>query len=248
MDGIIVDKAALDAPYDGDGRRFRLDIDHLAAQPGEKLALTGPSGAGKTTTLDFLALLNRPATLGQYTLTGPEIRLDISADLLAGHLDRLAPFRAGPIGYIPQIGGMLPFLSAKENALVPVRAGGTGIDISVRNRLAHLSEQLGLADHLSKYRKQLSGGERKRVSILRALIRPRLLLLADEPTAGLDDAMAERVMDLIGSVCATDKTICIMATHDIDRARVLGYDPVTVRRHADGARIARRISSEAVSA
>lgn len=229
MNLLLVTGAVIEASHPA-GERFVLRIPHLAAGPGDRIALVGPSGAGKSTTLEFLALLRRPEELATYMLPGGGGSRDVARELLTGSLDLLARRRAADIGYVPQSGGLLPFVSARENALTCVRAAGRPVDLDVRFRVDHWMSTLGLDRDLDKRRGQLSGGERKRVAVLRALAIPRSLLLVDEPTAGLDETNAEMTINALCRACRDDATICVVAMHDVDRALRHGFRPVPVEK------------------
>lgn len=221
-----------------DQEQFALHVPLLAARPGEMIALVGRSGAGKSTLLEFLALLTRPAALDRYALVADGEAQDLTEGLLSGDLGAYAHLRAGPVGYVAQNGGLLPFLSARENALMSLRAAGLAMDADGRRRFDEAAERLGIAGDLDKRRAELSGGERKRVALLRVLSRRRALIVADEPTSGLDDATAEQVIQAFIEVARSEGTMVLAAMHDRDRAEAAGFRLAPIDR-PEGATSAR---------
>jgi len=207
---------------------FQLNIPQLVLEPGETIVLLGPSGSGKSTCLELLALLRPAAQVREFLLATQEGIMDISRPVQEGKLDRLSRLRAGPIGYVPQSGGLLPFLDARRNALSSIELGGKTGDPALAKRFQWIAGILGLTEHLGKMRSELSGGQRKRVAILRGLAVPRSLLLLDEPTAGLDDELADRVMELVQALCAKEHTACITAMHDSVRAEAFGFRKLSI--------------------
>lgn len=208
--------------------RFTLTLDHLQAEAGDRIALVGRSGSGKSTLIEFLALLVRPAELDRYDIKLNQQCANLGPRLLDGQFDDLASMRARQIGYVPQNGGLLPFISARENALASLRASGFAMDDVVLSNLQGMAERLGISNDLHKRRALLSGGERKRVALLRALVSPRSLILADEPTSGLDDATADQAITVLCETAERHGTICIASMHDTDRARAAGFRMVKV--------------------
>lgn len=211
----------LQAGRDGD---FTLDIPALRLAAGDALAITGASGSGKSTLLEFLALLRQPTALKHFAInTGQGEMRDVAPDLLAGRTDALARLRAGPIGYVPQMGGVLPFLPARAHAEAGLRLAGLAEDPSAWDRFDRLAGRLGLQQHMGKTREALSGGQRKRVSLLAGLSVKRRLLLADEPTAGLDDRLARSALELLVEIARSEKTAVLIATHDAEAAQRAGF-------------------------
>ncbi len=180
----------------------------LALDGGENLAILGPSGSGKSTLLHIAGTLDRP--------TSGAVRLD-------GHdpfqLDEpgLADFRSRQIGFVFQDHHLLPQCSVLENVLLPTMAGNNADDDSLE-RANKLLERVGLADRLDHRPAELSGGEKQRVAVARALIRRPALLLADEPTGNLDRTTAAAVGQLCWSCKPQEQTMLIVVTHSLELA------------------------------
>ncbi len=175
----------------------------LAVARGEFAAITGESGAGKSTLLAILGALQLP-TSGTVRIGG--------ADLVALSPDWLADFRRETIGFVFQAYNLLPYLSARENVMVPLSPSRK----SPREK-ASLSDALlaavGLSGKEGRLPSQLSGGECQRVAIARALVHDPPILLADEPTGNLDSATGEQILDLFGALHERGKTV-LMVTHN----------------------------------
>jgi putative ABC transport system ATP-binding protein len=174
----------------------------LELAPGEFVAVAGPSGSGKTTLLAMLGGLDRP-TSGRVLLGGE--------DLYARSADALARLRAASVGFVFQSHNLIPTLTAQENVALAVRRvrGAAGAERGARAALG----ALGLATRLQRLPGALSLGEQQRVAVARALAVAPALLIADEPTASLDGAHGEQVLDAIDSLrrggCAV-----LLASHD----------------------------------
>lgn len=226
----------LDIDPDGDDP-VSLHLDALDLAPGETCILYGKSGIGKTTLLEVLAGLRAPNAAGHITLTDLAGQSWDMAGLYGdAALADLVALRAGPVGYVPQGGAVLPFLNARQNVLLgagePAQASNR-----LQGRLLALSAALDMDAHLGKLRAALSGGQRKRVALMRGLIQPRALLLLDEPTAGLDNAMADHALSVILEQVRRDGSAAIIVMHDIDRAVGLGLQPFELLREANSARV-----------
>ena len=183
-----------------------LDLNEFHVDAGEQVALIGKSGGGKTTLLHLIAGLLAPDT-GSIKIDGVEL-----TKLSEQGRDR---FRAGAIGYVFQTFNLLPAFSALEN----VRLGMTfGLGRQPLARAAELLDRVGLADRANYKPSQLSVGQQQRVSIARALAGQPKLLLADEPTANVDPASAENVLELIRSTCKEEGVAMLMVTHDMEIA------------------------------
>ena len=174
----------------------------MRLERGEAAAVMGPSGSGKTTLLSVLGALERP-TAGTVTLEGENpFALDD---------DRLAAFRNRRIGYVFQDHCLLPQCTLLENVLVPTLVGAA--DAGAEARARTLLDAVGLGARLDHVPAQLSGGEKQRAAMARALIREPLLMLCDEPTGNLDARSADAVMGLLLELHRTQRNILIVVTH-----------------------------------
>jgi putative ABC transport system ATP-binding protein len=171
---------------------------------GELSFLVGPSGCGKTTLISIIAgLLDR--TAGELSVLGTNVdELSASERVL---------FRRRNLGFIFQQFNLLPALTAAENVAVPLIAAGTSRRGAVERASALLS-QLGLGNRLRALPSTLSGGQQQRVAIARALIHEPRLVVCDEPTAALDHASGEAVMELLAANAVRPGRTVIVVTHD----------------------------------
>lgn len=170
---------------------------------GENLAVIGPSGSGKSTFLHIAGTLDRPTT-GTASLLGQDLNQIPDK--------QLAAFRNQNIGFVFQEHYLLPQLSALENILVPIVAQGKTDKDSV-DRANELLNRVGLAERAQHLPAQLSGGEKQRVAVARALIRNPVLVLADEPTGNLDSVNADRIGEILLDVPVQENAILICVTH-----------------------------------
>ncbi len=175
----------------------------LSVETGTMVAVMGPSGAGKSTLLTIAGGLEEPDE-GDVLVDG--------ASLSRMSRNGRARLRRRVIGYVFQDYNLLAGLTAAENVSLPLELDGVPARKARAAGMAAL-EQLGLASRAGNYPDQLSGGERQRVSIARAVVGERRLLLADEPSGALDAANAEAVMDLVRAAC--DRGVAaVVVTHD----------------------------------
>ena len=178
----------------------------FSLERGAAIAVMGPSGSGKSTLLYVLGALEPPSS-GTVTLDG---RNPFS---LAER--EQAAFRNRHVGFVFQDHSLLPQCSVLENVLSPTLVAPPG-DRDPRadeDRARALLEQVGLADRLEHRPAELSGGEKQRAALARALIRNPVLLLCDEPTGNLDRASADAVADLLLALHAARETILVVVTH-----------------------------------
>ena len=179
---------------------------NLTLQRGEAAAIMGPSGSGKSTLLYILGALD-PPTSGTFTLDGTNPYGMSERDQAA--------FRNSQIGFVFQDHSLLPQCSVLENVLTPTLVAppsekNAGAD---QARARKILAQVGLGGRLDHRPGELSGGEKQRAAIARALIRNPRLLLCDEPTGNLDTSIAESVADLLLDLHARHQTILVVVTH-----------------------------------
>ncbi len=207
----------------GGGRVEVLDGVDLRLAAGEAVAITGPSGSGKSTLLHLIGALDAPDA-GRVALDG--------IDPYALPDAELARFRNRQVGFVFQDHHLLPQYSILENALLPAQAFGaaTGEDVA---RARSLLERVGLSHRLDHRPGQISGGERQRAAVARALVREPRLLLCDEPTGSLDRANADGVAELLFELHRAEGNILIVVTHSGELAGRFAR-----RAELDGGRLA----------
>ena len=182
------------------------DID-LHIGRGEAVGLVGPSGSGKSTLLMVMAGLERADT-------GSIVAADTNLNKLDE--DALARFRGRNVGIVFQSFHLIPTMTALENVAVPLElAGAADAHARARDELA----AVGLADRLSHYPAQLSGGEQQRVALARALAPNPAILVADEPTGNLDETTGQQIIDLLFAGHVERGTTLVLVTHDGALAR-----------------------------
>jgi len=179
----------------------------LAMKRGDAAAIMGPSGVGKSTLL-YIAGGLEPPTSGRVLVDGSD----------PGQLGEkeLAEFRNRKIGFLFQDHCLLPQCSVLENVLIPTLVTKDGSQHADRAR--RLLQQVGLGERLDHRPSELSGGEKQRAALARALIQRPMLLLCDEPTGNLDEASAGVVADLLLDLHRQQETILIVVTHSPDLA------------------------------
>jgi putative ABC transport system ATP-binding protein len=178
-----------------------LDIPRLAVAAGEQVVIRGRSGGGKTTLLNAIAGLTT-VDAGRIVLNGT----DVTRIPEVGR-DR---FRARHIGFVFQTFNLLAGFSALENVLLGMTFTGQRRDTK---RAQSLLERVGLGHRLTHKPAALSVGEQQRVAVARALVNRPLLLLADEPTANIDPAHQQQVIDLLREVCGAENVAMLLVTH-----------------------------------
>ena len=203
---------------------------NLRVAAGESLAVVGPSGSGKSTLLNLIGGLDRPSG-GRVLFEGRDL-----ADLNDADLAR---FRNRRIGFVFQLHHLLPQCTVLENVLVPTLVGGDGAEKEeALLRAERLLARVGLGDRLTYRPGRLSGGERERVAVARALVNRPALLLADEPTGSLDRRTAENLMALLAELNEEEGVTLVVVTHAETLAARMGRtlelrDGVLVPKEAD---------------
>jgi lipoprotein-releasing system ATP-binding protein len=179
----------------------------LSLASGQAISIIGPSGTGKSTLLYILGALE-PPTSGEVTLDGRNPFTLSDKDI--------SVFRNEEVGFVFQDHCLLPQCTVLENVLIPTMVGKDGNGVELRAK--QLLDQVGLSHRLDHRPAELSGGEKQRVSIARAMIRAPKLLLCDEPTGNLDRHTATQVADLLLEMNRASKTILIVVTHSAELA------------------------------
>lgn len=182
----------------------------LTIEKGEIVSIVGPSGAGKTTLLQIMGTLDKADT-GTVTLNGTEI----------GRLKEkeLSAFRNKQIGFVFQFHQLLPEFTALENVMIPALIAGTSASEATRKAKETL-EFLGLAERASHKPAELSGGEKQRVAVARALINNPAVILADEPSGSLDTRNKEELHQLFFDLRDKLGQTFVIVTHDENLARL----------------------------
>ena len=194
-----------------DGVGFRLVIPEIQIKAQENIALIGHSGCGKSTLLDMLALILKPDSGDEFSLHPVD-----GDNYDVGHLwrkdrqSRLSQIRKQHIGYVMQSGGLLPYLTVRENIELPRKLLKLPDDDSINS----ISRVLGIDRQLDKLPGLLSAGERQRAAFARALSHRPSILIADEPTSALDPITAQKIMAVVMEVIRGLKITLITASHD----------------------------------
>lgn len=184
------------------GRLTILEDVSFTIHAGERVAVVGASGSGKSTLLSLLAGLDVPSA-GNVELAGVSLKtLDE---------DGRAKLRGENVGFVFQSFQLLPSLTALENVMLPLELRG---EPAAGQKARDVLAQVGLAERLDHYPRQLSGGEQQRVALARAfVVRPKVLF-ADEPTGNLDTRTGTAVVDLLFQMNAESGTTLVLVTHD----------------------------------
>ena len=179
----------------------------FSVETGEYVAIMGESGSGKTTLVNILAALDQP-TSGKVFLDGKDLTMVKEREIAA--------FRRDNLGFVFQDFNLLDKFSLKDNIFLPlVLAGKSPKEMELR--LNPIAEQLGITHLLEKYPYEVSGGQKQRAAVARALISKPKLILADEPTGALDSKSTDGLLDVFSAIHATGQTI-LMVTHSTKAA------------------------------
>ena len=180
---------------------------NFTVEAGEYVAIMGESGSGKTTLLNILAALDRP-TSGEILLNGKSLS-KISQN-------KLAAFRRDNLGFVFQEFNLLDTFSIQDNIYLPLVLAGVPYD-EMERRLKPIAETLDISHILKKFPYEVSGGQKQRAAVARALITEPQIILADEPTGALDSKASDTLLRLFGQVNRAGQTI-LMVTHSIKAA------------------------------
>ncbi len=179
----------------------------LSVEAGQFLVISGSSGSGKTTLLTLLSGLDQP-TSGKVLIN--------DQDISAATEEELAPLRNKTIGFVFQSFHLVPSMTAMENIMFPAELLG---DIRARERAGHLLQQVGMAERGDNLPSQLSGGEKQRIGLCRAIINRPKLIFADEPTGNLDSENGKRVLQQLIDLKNEHGATLILVTHNADIAQ-----------------------------
>ncbi len=204
-DDIAVQLQAVEKGFGQADTRVRVlrGID-LDVRTGELLMLVGPSGCGKTTLISIIAGI-LDADQGDCRVFGVDMKAMSTAEKTA--------YRGRTIGFVFQAFNLIPALSIVENASIPLLLSGMKRNEAME-RAAAMLERVGLGARLKSLPSQLSGGQQQRVAIARALVLHPRLIVCDEPTSALDHENGERVMELLRTMAAEERTTLVVVTHD----------------------------------
>ena len=205
-----------DLTFEYPGSDFRFNLNSLNIKSGEKVALIGPSGYGKTTLLNLLSGILEPIK-GTIHLNGTEVTK------LADSQRR--NFRITNIGFVFQNFELIEYLNVLDNILLSYRINPSlSMNREVIDRAETISEQLGLADKLKRNVGKLSQGEMQRVAICRAILNNPKIILADEPTGNLDPRNKEKIIEILFDYSSRENATLITVTHDYSLLK--GFDEV----------------------
>ncbi|MGI5869822.1 MAG: ABC transporter ATP-binding protein [Kiritimatiellia bacterium] len=188
----------------GDEKVYALRDINLDVYQAEYLSIMGPSGSGKSTLFNMVGALDKP-TAGQVTVGG------VSLPTLGSR--ELSYFRCKHIGYVFQTYNLIPWLSALGNVMLPLTFLGKD-DATAEKRAKHVLDIVGLGHRLDHTPGECSGGQQQRIAIARALANEPAIILADEPTANLDQKTGEEIIILLSQLCKDEGVTVITATHD----------------------------------
>ena len=184
---------------------------NFSVEQGEYVAIMGESGSGKTTLLNILAALDRP--------TGGSVLLD-GRDLARIRESEVAAFRRDNLGFVFQDFNLLDTFTLEDNIYLPLVLAGKPYQ-EMHRRLEPIAARLGIAELLKKYPYEVSGGQKQRAAVARAMITNPRLILADEPTGALDSRAADELLRLFGEVNRQGQTV-LMVTHSVRAASTAG--------------------------
>ena len=180
---------------------------NFTVEQGEYVAIMGESGSGKSTLLNILAALDKP-TAGRVILDGK--------DLSTIKDSAVAEFRRNQLGFVFQEFNLLDTFTIEDNIFLPLVLAGKKYD-EMKKRLEPIAQKLGISELLKKYPYEVSGGQKQRAAVARAMITNPKLILADEPTGALDSKSSDELLHLFGEVNEQGQTI-LMVTHSVKAA------------------------------
>ena len=191
----------------GDSKVEALRNVNFSVEEGEYVAIMGESGSGKTTLLNILAALDKP-TSGLVSLDGRELTRIKDSEA--------ANFRRDNLGFVFQEFNLLDTFTLEDNIFLPLVLAGKSYD-EMHSRIIPIAKELGISELLKKYPYEVSGGQKQRAAVARALITNPRIILADEPTGALDSKATDELLRLFGQINARGQTI-LMVTHSVKAA------------------------------
>ena len=180
---------------------------NFSVEEGEYVAIMGESGSGKTTLLNILAALDKP-TAGSVKLDGMEL-FDIRES-------DIAQFRRDKLGFVFQEFNLLDTFTVEDNIFLPLVLAGKSYD-EMRTRMIPVAKRLGIGEILKKYPYEISGGQKQRAAVARAIITTPRIVLADEPTGALDSRSTDELLKLFDELNRSGQTV-LMVTHSVKAA------------------------------
>ena len=180
----------------------------LQVNEGDFVGIMGPSGSGKTTLLNVLSTIDNTSK-GEILIDGK--------DVVSMNDDKLALFRRNHLGFIFQDYNLLDTLTVRENIALPLALSNVKAR-EVDSRVIEIAKKFGINDILDKYPYQISGGQKQRAAVARALITKPQLILADEPTGNLDSKTSEEVMNLLQRINKEKRKTILQVSHSIETA------------------------------
>jgi putative ABC transport system ATP-binding protein len=200
----------------------RLDIPRRA-----KLAFIGESGSGKSTLLELLAMILEPDASGEFSFrpVADAPAHDLEAIWSAADADRLSDLRSRYVGYVLQYGGLLPYLTVRENIELPRKL----LELPGAGTADRLAAKLGIVQQLERLPAALSVGQRQRTAIARALAHEPPIVIADEPTAAVDPLNAERIVRMLADLTDELGVTLILSTHAHHLIEKAGFEAIEHR-------------------
>lgn len=200
----ILQVKALNKVYPGKVVTHALTDIHLTIEQGEFVGIMGPSGSGKTTLLNMVSTIDEPSS-GEVLING--------SNPFKLRTKELALFRRRQLGFVFQDFNLLDTLTVAENIVLPLTLDNLRLS-EMEKRLGQIAERLNITSILSKRTYEISGGQRQRTAIARAVIAAPSLLLADEPTGSLDSPSSKVVMESLADINERQGTTLMLVTHD----------------------------------
>ncbi len=177
---------------------------NLDIKKGEFVGIMGPSGAGKTTLLNIISTIDTPSA-GSVVIDGD--------DIVKMNEDKLSSFRRNKLGFVFQDYNLLNTLTIKENIVLPLALSKISVK-EIETRVWEISNKFGINETLNKYPYQVSGGQKQRAAIARAIITRPALILADEPTGALDSKSSAEILQTLSDLNESENATIMMVTHD----------------------------------